>query len=45
MDKNSVSILMYFKTESIEFENIDPLQIANIKEFKMELTQRGVLYK
>jgi hypothetical protein len=36
--------MMYFKTAVIDFDKIDPQQISNIKVFKEDISNRGVLF-
>ena len=43
-NSKDVSILFYFKNTPIDFDEIDPEEIAKIKKFKTDISYRGVKY-
>jgi hypothetical protein len=40
----NIQIMIYFKTEMVNLDDIDPLQLSKINEFKNSLTDKGVYY-
>ena len=44
-EPDTIRLMMYFKNANVPFEEIDPDQIASVRQFKRSLSDRGCLYQ